>query len=131
MFWARGGPVALLRGANRPLLTRLIIEEVTTEAKQSHRPFIEIDFTSPKVIQCANGDLAQLEYDDVVRSIGCGNTDKLSSFFNSSSGVDQQEFTKSLEQHDSMAATNSTNTDGVDRDEDGDDNAEGMMTLYM
>merc|ERR1712083_916250 len=80
LFWARGGPVALLRGANRPLLTRLIQEEVALEWKKGFRPEIEIDLASEKVIQCG-GDLALLEQDDVVRSIGCGKTDKLSSFY--------------------------------------------------
>ena len=80
LFWARGGPVALLRGANRPLLTRLIQEEVVLEYTEAFRPPLEIDFNSEKVIQCS-GDLAQLENDDIIRSIGCGNTDKLSSFY--------------------------------------------------
>ena len=69
-----------MRGANRPLLTRLIQEEVVLEYTQGFRPPVEIDFNSHKVIQCS-GDLAQLENDDVIRSIGCGNTDKLSSFY--------------------------------------------------
>ena len=73
--------MALLRGANRPLLTKLIMQEVENEMKRGLREKIEIDFTSERVIQCA-GDLAQLEYDDVVRSIGCGNTDRLTCFFN-------------------------------------------------
>ena len=79
LFWARGGPVALLRGANRPLLTRLIEEEVRLEWKNGFRPIVEIDFASKKVIQCG-GDLALLEQDDVIRSIGLGKTDKLSYF---------------------------------------------------
>ncbi len=29
LIWARGGPVALMRGANRPLLTRLVEQEVS------------------------------------------------------------------------------------------------------
>lgn len=83
-----------MRGANRPLLTRLIQHEVEVESKQGYRPIVEIDFTSPRVIQCG-GDLAQLEHDDVVRSIGCGNTDKLSSFYHENS-----ECTKSTSKHD-------------------------------
>ena len=88
LFWARGGPVALLRGANRPLLTRLIQEEVAMEYTQSFRPppetrRLEIDYSSPRVIQCI-GDLAQLANDDVIRSIGSGNTEKLSSFYQGS-----------------------------------------------
>lgn len=81
LFWARGNPVALLRGLNRPLLTRLIQEELALECKKDDRPQIEIDMASVKVIQCG-GDLALLEQDDVVRSIGCGNTDRLTSFGN-------------------------------------------------
>ena len=81
LFWARGGPVALLRGANRPLLTRLIQQEVDYEAGHRPRAYIDIDFDSDKVIQCG-GDLALLENDDTVRSIGNGNTDRLSTFFN-------------------------------------------------
>ena len=37
MFWARGKPVALLRGANRPLLTKLIRQETRMETKESPR----------------------------------------------------------------------------------------------
>ena len=51
LFWARGRPVALLRGANRPLLTRLISEEVRMEVSKREREYIEIDFESDKVIQ--------------------------------------------------------------------------------
>jgi hypothetical protein len=40
--------VALLRGANRPLLTRLINEEVGIEAAKKERNFIDIDFYSDK-----------------------------------------------------------------------------------
>lgn len=65
------------------------------ESKQGYRPSLEIDFTSPKVIQCG-GDLAQLENDDVVRSIGCGNTDKLSTFYEN----EAEESTKSTKKHD-------------------------------
>ena len=61
--------MALLRGANRPLLTRLIQNEVELEWKKCFRPEIEIDLASEKVIQCG-GDLALLAHDDIVRSIG-------------------------------------------------------------
>ncbi|TRY78166.1 hypothetical protein TCAL_07575 [Tigriopus californicus] len=80
LFWARGKPVALLRGANRPLLTRLIEQEVDIEAKKNPRGDLEIDFKSGQVIQC-QGDLALLAEDEVVHSIGSGLTDKLTSFF--------------------------------------------------
>ena len=58
------------------------------EYTQSFRPppeirKLEIDYCSPRVIQCI-GDLAQLENDDVIRSIGSGNTEKLSSFYQES-----------------------------------------------
>ena len=58
------------------------------EYTQSFRPppeirRLEIDYSSPRVIQCI-GDLAQLENDDVIRSIGSGNTEKLSSFYQES-----------------------------------------------
>ena len=86
--------MALLRGANRPLLTRLIQEEVALEWKKGFRPQVEIDLASEKVIQCG-GDLALLEQDDVVRSIGCGKTEKLSSFYSDdvaeSAGSDSEE----------------------------------------
>ena len=49
LFWARGNPVALLRGLNRPLLTRLIQEELALECKKVDRPQIEIDMASVKV----------------------------------------------------------------------------------
>ena len=48
LFWARGNPVALLRGLNRPLLTRLIQEELALECKKDDRPQIEIDMASVK-----------------------------------------------------------------------------------
>ena len=52
LFWARGKPVALLRGANRPLLTKLIHQEVETEFREKIRSAsVEIDFYSDKVIQ--------------------------------------------------------------------------------
>ena len=63
-----------MRGANRPLLTRLIIQEV--ELLLSNASRIDIDFTSEKVIQCT-GNLSELANDQVVQSIGNGNTDKL------------------------------------------------------
>ena len=44
--------MALLRGANRPLLTKLIRQETTMETKESHRvPDLIVDFTSNRVIQ--------------------------------------------------------------------------------
>ena len=55
------------------------MQEVENEMRKGLRDKVDIDYTSERVIQCA-GDLAQLEYDDVVRSIGCGNTDKLTTF---------------------------------------------------
>ena len=76
LFWTQGQPVALLRGANRPLLTRLIIQEVEMLLCSNERR-VDVDYTSEKVIQCT-GDLAQLAYDSVVDSIGNGSTDKLS-----------------------------------------------------
>ena len=41
--------MALLRGANRPLLTRLITDEVAIEAAGKDRSIVEIDFESEKV----------------------------------------------------------------------------------
>ena len=38
------GPVALLRGANRPLLTKLVESEVRIETADEPRDRIEIDF---------------------------------------------------------------------------------------
>ena len=87
-------------------MTRLIQQEVGIEFKQTNRQPIEIDFTSPKVIQCS-GELAQLENDDVVRSIGCGNTDKLSSFYN------ETESTKSAENHASTKSEKTLNNAGT------------------
>ena len=56
--------MALLRGANRPLLTQLIEQEVETEVTEKERLGVEIDFRSHKVIQC-EGDLAVLDDDEV------------------------------------------------------------------
>ena len=54
LFWARGRPVALMRGANRPLLTKLIHQEVEMEIRQGTRSLnVEVDFNSEKVIQVA------------------------------------------------------------------------------
>jgi len=39
---------------------------------------LEIDFYSQKVIQCSSIELASLEEDDTIKSIGMGNTEKLS-----------------------------------------------------
>ena len=45
LFWARDvGPVALLRGANRPLLTKLVESEVHIETAEEPRDRLEIDF---------------------------------------------------------------------------------------
>ena len=38
------GPVALLRGANRPLLTKLVESEVRIETADEPRDRLEIDF---------------------------------------------------------------------------------------
>ena len=44
--------MALLRGANRPLLTKLIRQETTIETKESPRdPDFIVDFQSNRVIQ--------------------------------------------------------------------------------
>ena len=57
--------MALLRGANRPLLTRLVEQEVANEVGEGPRdPDISIDFASPSVIQCG-GELALLDEDEV------------------------------------------------------------------
>ena len=83
LFWARGRPVALLRGANRPLLTRLVEQEVSfigplfacskcddfflkveVEAGERPRSGVDIDFRSHRVIQC-EGELALLDDDEV------------------------------------------------------------------
>ena len=52
LFWARGKPVALLRGANRPLLTKLIHQEARMETNSEHR-FEEtaVDYSSTDIIQ--------------------------------------------------------------------------------
>ena len=55
-------------------MTRLIIQEVELLLSNAQR--IDIDFTSEKVIQCT-GNLSELANDQVVQSIGNGNTDKL------------------------------------------------------
>ena len=83
--------MALLRGANRPLLTRLINQEVEIESNlQSRSMEDEIDLYSPKVIQCS-GNLANLEENDVVRSIGQGKTERLSEVFQYSGSLDPEE----------------------------------------
>ena len=57
--------MALLRGANRPLLTRLVEQEVANEVGGSDRdPQVSIDFASSSVIQCG-GELARLNEDEV------------------------------------------------------------------
>ena len=52
LFWARGKPVALLRGANRPLLTKLIHQEARMETNSEHR-FEDnaVDYSSEDIIQ--------------------------------------------------------------------------------
>ena len=55
LFWARGRPIALMRGANRPLLTKLIHQEVDMEIRQEPRVNnFEVDFYSDRVIQVHN-----------------------------------------------------------------------------
>ena len=56
--------MALLRGANRPLLTRLVEQEVAAEVQEAPRSSVDIDFRSHRVIQCA-GELAALDEDEV------------------------------------------------------------------
>ena len=52
LFWARGKPVALLRGANRPLLTKLIRQEARIEMNLEHRfEDNEVDYSSSDIIQ--------------------------------------------------------------------------------
>ena len=52
LFWARENAVALLRGANRPLLTKLIHQEVQIEMNLEPRlKSIDVDFGSDRVIQ--------------------------------------------------------------------------------
>ena len=52
LFWARGRPVALMKGVNRPLLTKLIHQEVDIEIRQEERSMdVEVHFHSDKVIQ--------------------------------------------------------------------------------
>ena len=52
LFWARGKPVALLRGANRPLLTKLIRQEARIEMNSEHRfEDNEVDYSSSDIIQ--------------------------------------------------------------------------------
>ena len=73
--------MALLRGANRPLLTRLVEHEVETEVNEYPRSGIDIDFRSHRVIQCEHDELNDLNEDEVVHSIGSGRTERLTSFF--------------------------------------------------
>ena len=109
LFWARGRTVALMRGLNRPLLTKLIHQEVDMEIRQESRSMnVEVHFDSDKVIQACSyfichyidiirrnlfllidcvlqpyiqcdGELAEMEEDATVKSIGMGNTNRLSS----------------------------------------------------
>jgi len=49
----------------RPLLTRLVEQEVETETSEAERGFLDIDFSSDRVIQC-QGELAKLDEDEVI-----------------------------------------------------------------
>ena len=112
LFWARGGPVALLRGANRPLLTRLVEKEVEVEVNDVPRMGVEIDFNSHRVIQC-EGELALLDEDEVVHSIGSGSTDMLTSFFqdNKTNTNNSPVRKKSIVPDSSQEQQNETQTD--------------------
>ena len=102
-----------MKGVNRPLLTKLIHQEVDIEIRQEERSMdVEVHFHSDKVIQAwmlfyisyrvrlislevicqyhvdyvllifynqCGGELAELDDDAIVKSIGMGNTDCLSS----------------------------------------------------
>ena len=83
LFWALGaGAVALLRGANRPLLTKLVESEVRIETGDDEpRVRVDVDFSSARVIQC-QGELHRLGDDEIVHSIGSGHTHKLTTFGN-------------------------------------------------
>lgn len=83
LFWALGaGAVALLRGANRPLLTKLVESEVRIETGDDEpRVRVDVDFRSERVIQC-QGELCRLADDEIVHSIGSGQTHKLTTFGN-------------------------------------------------
>ncbi|XP_023343019.1 uncharacterized protein LOC111712597 [Eurytemora carolleeae] len=78
LFLSSGIPTALLRGANRPLLTKLFVSELDLEREA--RPPIFIDYRSSAVIQCI-GPLATLAADRTVHSIGIGHTEMLTSLF--------------------------------------------------
>ncbi|CAB4056306.1 unnamed protein product [Lepeophtheirus salmonis] len=81
LFWARGKPVAMLRGINRPLLTKLVLQEVDMEIKGLIRDSDHIiDYSSESAIQCQSS-LAEMAQDEFTHSIGCGKTDKLSTLF--------------------------------------------------
>ena len=76
------GAVALLRGANRPLLTKLVESEVRIETGDDEpRVRVDVDFRSERVIQC-QGELHRLGDDEIVHSIGSGQTHKLTTFGN-------------------------------------------------
>ena len=67
LFLSSGVPTALLRGANRPLLSKLFLSELQQE-REGRLP-VFIDYKSPSVIQCV-GPLGCLAQDKTVQSIG-------------------------------------------------------------
>ncbi len=58
---------------------------------------MDIDYRSDRVIQC-QGELALLDDDEVVHSIGSGNTDRLTSFFNNQPRTADEEDEKKADQ---------------------------------
>ena len=78
LFLSSGIPTALLRGANRPLLSKLFLSEL--EQEREGRLPVYIDYKSPSVIQCV-GPLGSLAQDKTIQSIGSGRTEMLSSLF--------------------------------------------------
>ena len=78
LFLSSGIPTALLRGANRPLLSKLFLSEL--ELEREGRLPVYIDYKSPSVIQCV-GPLGSLAQDKTIQSIGSGRTEMLSSLF--------------------------------------------------
>ena len=78
LFLSSGIPTALLRGANRPLLSKLFLSEL--EQEREGRLPVYIDYKSPSVIQCV-GPLGSLAQDKTVQSIGSGRTEMLSNLF--------------------------------------------------
>ena len=71
LFWARGRTVALMRGLNRPLLTKLIHQEVDMEIRQESRSMnVEVHFDSDKVIQACIYFICHyidIQYDFLIR----------------------------------------------------------------